>query len=212
MAYEKRREAEKEALRQKVIEVAEGVFLNKEFDNISIDEIADLAGITKRNMHRFFINKKDLFYAVMERILSFLMRMLKEQKEKETDPAKQLETVLYQLFFNYYNKAEIFLLFNRFAMLKKQTESAILPQRVSFLACSEQMREAFTTVCQNGIDKGQFQTELSAREAADLLIASSFGLLAMHEVRVDKESDEHSKIEDSKKWASFIVKGIGYQA
>ena len=211
MAYEKRREAEKEALRQKVIGIAQKVFIEKEFENISIDEIADLSGITKRNIHRFFINKKDLFYAVMEKIPSFLLQALAGTKEEQEEPAKRLEHLFQQLFLNYYDKAEIFLLFNRFVTLKKQTESTILPQRVNFLASYEGIMEELIKVCQEGIEKKQFKTELSAKDVAGTLMASAFGLLVMHAVVHEEKWENQRQEEESKMWTRFLMNGIGYK-
>jgi TetR/AcrR family transcriptional regulator len=60
-----RREREKNVRKNEIITAAEQLFLKKGFERTSVDEIGKLAQFTKRTIYQYFVNKEDLFYAVV---------------------------------------------------------------------------------------------------------------------------------------------------
>lgn len=59
-----KREANKLEKKEMIIDTAEKLFLQKDFDNTSMDDISKEAGFTKRTIYQYFTSKEDLFYAV----------------------------------------------------------------------------------------------------------------------------------------------------
>ncbi|MFN2465840.1 MAG: TetR/AcrR family transcriptional regulator [Candidatus Dormibacteria bacterium] len=60
------RAAAAEATVSRLLEVAVDLFTEKPYDDVSLDEIASLAGVTKRTLLRRFGSKEALFVAAME--------------------------------------------------------------------------------------------------------------------------------------------------
>jgi len=59
-----KREANKIKKKEIIIDTAEKLFLEKDFEKTSMDDISKEAGFTKRTIYQYFISKEDLFYAV----------------------------------------------------------------------------------------------------------------------------------------------------
>lgn len=56
------REIKKESLRQQLIDVSTDLFLKKGFDNVTINEITDIVGISQRSFFRYFPTKEALVF------------------------------------------------------------------------------------------------------------------------------------------------------
>jgi len=87
--------------RESILNGATQVFTETGYENASMDRIAEVAGVSKRTVYNHFVNKENLFQAV-------IARFLKEQrvlKQIDYDPAKTLEEQL-TAFAN----AELFLI------------------------------------------------------------------------------------------------------
>lgn len=59
-----KRESNKEKKKATFIAAAQALFLQKGFDNTSIEEVAQEAGLTKRTLYQYFLSKEDLFFAI----------------------------------------------------------------------------------------------------------------------------------------------------
>jgi TetR/AcrR family transcriptional regulator, transcriptional repressor for nem operon len=59
----------KEVTRKKILDTAFWLFYNKSFNDVSIDDITKVAGITKGALFYYFSNKKELGYAIVDEVL-----------------------------------------------------------------------------------------------------------------------------------------------
>jgi AcrR family transcriptional regulator len=59
-----KREANKVIKKAALVDAAEKLFVQKGYENTSIDEVARAAGLTKKTLYQYFESKEDLFYAV----------------------------------------------------------------------------------------------------------------------------------------------------
>jgi AcrR family transcriptional regulator len=59
-----KREANKVHKKEVFIKAAEALFVEKGFENTSVEEIVKRAGLTKRTLYQYFQSKEDLYYAV----------------------------------------------------------------------------------------------------------------------------------------------------
>jgi AcrR family transcriptional regulator len=55
------RERKKQAARQRISDVATGLFIERGFDNVTVAEIADVAGFSKMTVFNYFPRKEDMF-------------------------------------------------------------------------------------------------------------------------------------------------------
>ncbi|MCP4137034.1 MAG: TetR/AcrR family transcriptional regulator [bacterium] len=76
MKSEERKAWEREQRKERIIDIAEGVFFKKGMDNATIEEIAEAAGYNKRTLYLYFADKEDIFLAVVFRALKIFKSKL----------------------------------------------------------------------------------------------------------------------------------------
>ncbi|OPX58324.1 MAG: transcriptional regulator BetI [Methanobacterium sp. PtaB.Bin024] len=69
------KEKEKEQRRENIIDAAEKLFSDTNYDNVSMDEIAKEMGLGKGTLYLYFTSKESLFYAVALRGMQILNAM-----------------------------------------------------------------------------------------------------------------------------------------
>lgn len=72
----KKPRANREERLQTILEAAQGVFVEHGYHNAAMDEIATRAGVSKPIVYQFFPGKRDLYLALLERNVSFLVEAL----------------------------------------------------------------------------------------------------------------------------------------
>ena len=60
-----RREREKKVREEEIIRAAKKIFYEKGFHDTSMDEIAKAAQFSKKTLYQYFVNKEDLYFAVV---------------------------------------------------------------------------------------------------------------------------------------------------
>lgn len=73
----------------RILDAAVEVFATYGYHGATIDEIAERAGISKPNLHYYYERKKDLYLAVLRRILEIWLVPLREL-DRNGDPAVEL--------------------------------------------------------------------------------------------------------------------------
>lgn len=73
-----KRDVNKSLKRALIVDAAERLFIEKDFESTSMDEVANEAGLTKRTIYQYFISKEDLFYAVVLKGESLLLSFCEE--------------------------------------------------------------------------------------------------------------------------------------
>ncbi|MCK5450978.1 MAG: TetR/AcrR family transcriptional regulator [Candidatus Omnitrophica bacterium] len=84
-----------------ILDAASEIFSKKGFAHTQVDGIANLAGLGKGTIYRYFKDKKKLFSAVVDRGLEDLKNTILIEVDKIEDPLKKIETVMrtYLSFF-----------------------------------------------------------------------------------------------------------------
>lgn len=91
-------------LREHILSVAKGVFLELGFERASMDEVANRARTSKRSLYAHFESKDKLFLAVIELVRGLFLARLKVPADYSSKPAealvlflgRYLEALLYQ--------------------------------------------------------------------------------------------------------------------
>ena len=79
---QKRLEREKQSRRKLIVEIAEKLFIEKSFDNTTIDEVAYDAGYTKATIYNYFESKNDLFAAVLANFYNIMFKEFDSRSKK----------------------------------------------------------------------------------------------------------------------------------
>ncbi|HVP94607.1 MAG TPA: TetR/AcrR family transcriptional regulator [Methanoregulaceae archaeon] len=81
MGITERKKREKEQRKKEIIDAAETLFFSREYDDVSMDEIATIAELNKATIYLYFKNKEALFSTIVLRGIRILNEMYRECRE-----------------------------------------------------------------------------------------------------------------------------------
>jgi TetR/AcrR family transcriptional regulator len=82
MSLGKWKEREKEQRRNDIINAARKLFADRDFDDVSMDEIAENIGLGKSTLYLYFKNKEALYFAIELRGIQIWVEMVKKEVKK----------------------------------------------------------------------------------------------------------------------------------
>ena len=85
MGIAERKEREKEQRRKDIIDAAERIFFSRGFENATMDEVAEMAELSKGTLYLYFRSKEDLQFSIFMRGSDKLMGLMKENMSEEND-------------------------------------------------------------------------------------------------------------------------------
>lgn len=81
--------------RTKILEAARRAFSEKGFNGVSVEEIAEMAGVNKAVVFYYFPSKADLFAAVWEKSIDELEEHIFEEIKDESVYLKKIKKLLF---------------------------------------------------------------------------------------------------------------------
>lgn len=172
MSLAKWKEREREQRQNDIIEAARNLLAQKDFDEVSMDEIAREVGLGKSTLYLYFKNKESLYFAVVLRGIQIWAEMVKKVVEKGENGLEKLISYenVNREFSNRY--PDYFRLLYSPTSIKKQFDGDKIKSSEEF----QEVRELFKEIMsigidsiQKGIDEGQIRPEVDPTEAAILL-------------------------------------------
>ena len=106
-----RKQREKEQRREHILRAAERLFFSRSYDDVSMDEIATEAELSKATLYLYFKDKESLFFAVVNRGIKILCSIIKEEKKHEADLVTALISGGYGRFLKVPRPCQSLLLF-----------------------------------------------------------------------------------------------------
>ena len=88
-----RRQRERQAVRQHILNVAAGLFETRGPEDFSLREVAEHAGYSPTTIYRYFKDKDDLLYTVTDEGHAAFMQQLREASVSATNPLTRLYAV-----------------------------------------------------------------------------------------------------------------------
>lgn len=172
MSLAKWKEREKEQRRNDIIDAARKLLADRDFDEVSMNEIAKGVGLGKGTLYLYFKNKESLYFAVVLRGTRIWAEMVKEEVKKGNTGLEKL--ILYgnanRGFSNKY--PDYFRLLYSPTSIKKQFDMDKMSSSEEFQEVRELFREIMfigIDSIQKGIDGGEIRPDVDPVEAAILL-------------------------------------------
>src|SRR5262249_15993754 len=88
-----RREQQKEDLRRMILDVAGELILEQGYEGFSMRRVAERIGYSATTIYRYYEDKDDLLFAVINEGFSEFARQLRGAAEGARDPLKRLEAL-----------------------------------------------------------------------------------------------------------------------
>jgi len=122
--YLSRREREKKLRESEIVKAAEVIFFEKGFENASMDEIAKSSEFTKRTLYKYFINKEDLFFAVVHEGFETLYAYFESSLKKGKNGYEKIRFGLLAYYQFYRDYPDIFRLMNSISIVKSKAKES----------------------------------------------------------------------------------------
>jgi len=155
-----------------ILDAAEQVFSHKDYHEATLEEIADVAEISKGTLYLYFKNKVDLFVSIGERKLRELNEVIVSATADCVDPVATIKQLISdELTFFAKNAAFFKVLYAQRSnfQLRAQVNEDEIRERV--LPCALSNIDAIAEVIKLGQEKGVLQPGLNERETAFMLVS-----------------------------------------
>jgi len=182
MSLGKWKEREKKQRRNDIINTARKLFADRDFDEVSMDEIAENMGLGKSTLYLYFKNKEALYFAIELRGIQIWVEMVKNEVKKGNNGLEKL--ILYinatRKFSNKYPNC-LRMLYSptnnkkQFDMNKLNTSEEFQEVRGLF---KELMFIGIDSI-QTGINNGEIRPDVDPVEAIILLSVIINGMVNM---------------------------------
>ncbi|MDA3809825.1 MAG: TetR/AcrR family transcriptional regulator [Spirochaetaceae bacterium] len=137
--------------RDLILESASTLFINKGYKNLTMDEIADYVGLSKKTLYNHFPGKfelmKEAIELKLEKLLTELQKIASDNSEHFTIKLKRLIRFAAHSFST------------EFPLTKLATENAII-QNIIFPAISKHIINITGTVLKEGVEKGILRNDM----------------------------------------------------
>jgi AcrR family transcriptional regulator len=184
MGIKERKEREKEARREEIINAAEKIFFEKGLAQATMDEIAEAAELSKGTLYLYYKSKEDLYLSVAMKgteILYQLFSKVLNSGEPTMRMIANLGEAYYDYFRNHRNYFRMYYFFEN-----PQVQSQVSPEMRD--VCQESDRKIWDLVVallQRGIDEGLLRKDLDPLEAGVMLWSNSNGMMRI----MDRQED-----------------------
>jgi len=199
MSLAKWKQRERKQRQNDIINATRELLADKDFDDVSMDEIARKIGLGKSTLYLYFKNKESLYFAVVLRGIRIWAETVKNEVKKGKTGLEKLELYLNanRKFSNQY--PDYFRLLYSPTSIKKQFDMDKMNRSEEF----QEVRELFKEIMfigidsiQKGIDEDEIRPEVDPTEAAIILSLIFNGKVNMGDW--SKEILEKSGIDDNK--------------
>lgn len=170
-----KRESNKAQKRASFLDAAESLFMQKGFENTSIEDVVKMAGLTKRTLYQYFTSKEDLFYAVALKGAKQLFSTFEEAMNKGENTLEKIRLGNKAYLQFYINYIGMFRLMNYRPASQQNCEAS--PHFREIRTLDELRMKYFMDFVATGRSDGSINPNLDIRMAVFFAFFSPFSLL-----------------------------------
>jgi AcrR family transcriptional regulator len=195
-----RKKREREQRRHEILDAAESLFFSREYDKVSMDDIAALAELNKATIYLYFRNKEDLFAAVVLRGYVYLNKFYRECAETQVTGIHKIG-LMAGAYYRFNRQFPNYLRMIRY-YASERFNTADHPASAAILEASAESRNLIFSAVQQGIEDGTIRDDLNPLEITLYLMITFMSILSLAE-KWRGVLDEHG-ISDEKFAQDFI--------
>ncbi len=179
MGVQERREREKQARQDAILEAAKEVFFAKGLDQTTIDEIAEAAELSKGTIYLYFKSKEELYISVLLRGLDILIEQFDSLKSHFNQKnAEELIKEARKIYYAFYRKYPEFFYIHSL-LYHGRIKEKIKPKILALT--HEKTRQCLIVIAeiiQKGIDAGTFR-DVDPWKTANSFWGAATGIMMM---------------------------------
>jgi len=170
--------------KEQILLAAVEMFLDKDYYQVTITEIAEQAGVGKGTVYEYFPSKEDLFKESFSYCADLYLQLF-QQHLSTAAPVKQTmsDLILAHLELLRENRQRLYLLFNERPLSLQEMQGWVIEKRRKIL-------KGITALLQEGIESEELRPELDVEMAGRLLLAVNFDVIGGMVVLDDQDVSE----------------------
>lgn len=175
-----RREKERQAREDDIINAAEKIFTIMGYNGASMEEIAKEAQFTRKTLYQYFADKEELYFAVIARGFKYLLCYFQQDIKIGNTGFEKLQHLASAYHRFYQDYSNTFHLMNYVGYIKSKKENSSKLQ--DFNKFNELVTQEVAKVIYEGKADGSIRTDLdtmSITYSAEFLITSFFNMLSV---------------------------------
>jgi TetR/AcrR family transcriptional regulator len=176
MGTAERKQREKELRRKQILEAAEKVFMNKGFEDATMDEIAEACELSKGTLYLYFQSKDILYFYVMLEIMEQYCDILETDLAKAENYPKRLECLGSSYLYYYDNYPARFRMLNNLDHPKYSDTDPRDFDRV-LLKRASRLWDICAGVIREGIDLGYIRSDTNPLKLGLTLWGGGYGII-----------------------------------
>ncbi|MFH0975894.1 MAG: TetR/AcrR family transcriptional regulator [Spirochaetota bacterium] len=196
MGIKERKEREKEQRREHIINISERLFVKKDFDAITMDEIAREGELSKGALYLSFKSKEEIFLNIIYKATALLYDIYVDAVAKSDNPIFKLRG-MGEGYIAFYDKyPEYFKLLNKIHNHKinySKPKAGTKEIGKKIIGKTSDIWKLSQTIIEDGIKKGIFKKQTDPQEIAVSLWAMSTMFIGLLD---HLKSYDHSHIKD----------------
>jgi len=184
MGIQERKEREKEHRREEILTAAQKVFFTKGLQAATMDEVAEVAELSKGTLYLYYKSKEDLYLAVMMRGMGILYTMFEPialSQEPTVVKLMKMTEAYYEFFQKHRNYFRMFY-FLQYPHFHKQVSDEMLQ---SCTGENQRVWNLALRVIQQGVEDGDLRSDISPMEMGVIMWSSANAIM----MRMDTQRD-----------------------
>jgi AcrR family transcriptional regulator len=182
---------ERQARLSLILDSAERPFVEKGYNDTSINEIAELADFSRTSIYQYFKSKEEIYLALLDRYSDVLIERLAEATAKPNRTVDKIRAFLNEIRQVMKLKPNFFSLY---FIQRNQVEPRLSPEQKRQLnAKRRRLENIFRDFYREGVEKGEVR-DIRVKDASNLFFAQVTGMMLLHEYygdEFDVTLDEH---------------------
>jgi AcrR family transcriptional regulator len=210
MGLNERKEREREQRRYAILDAAETLFFSRDYDKVSMDDIASLAELNKATVYYYFKNKETLFSAVVLRGIHILNKMYQECAETQV-PGITKVALLGNAYYRWTRQYPDYLPLIQYFSLKRFSEEN--PCTTEIWKAFGESRRFMSDAIKEGIRDGTVRDDMDPFLISMYLTVTSMSILSMNDQwknLIEKEGFSYENF--IKEFGRFITPAVDIQA
>lgn len=192
MGVKERRQREREQRRNDIIDAAEQVFFSKGLANATMDEVAEVAELSKGTIYLYFRSKDELYLAIIYRGCLILRDMFTRAVNSVATGLQKVHAIgraYHQFFREYTNYFNAVLYYEHHEPNIAEADENSL--EVACARLSDDIFDIVIAALQTGISDGTIRKNIDPRKVAFVLWGQTTGLLQIVSMKGQHLRDEH---------------------
>lgn len=175
-----RKERERQAREEDIINAAEKIFIEKSYNEASMEEIAKECEFSRKTLYQYFANKEDLYYAVVIRGFTKLLNYFNEETKNGNTGFEKLQNLGLAYYKFYKDFPGTLNLMNYIGYVKAKKEN--MSKREEFNKITNLVAQTIAKIIEEGKADGSIRADIDTMSLAlssEFLTTGFFNMLSV---------------------------------